>query len=171
MAVTDAMLQYAEIILPPHCCLVPEKRAELTTEGGLDVALQVDKIKEATQHLAKRNIEVSLFIDPDIVQIEATLLTGAPVIEIHTGTYAEAKTEVERQQELQRIIKAAEFAHAAGLIVNAGHGLYYNNVQDIAKIPIINELNIGHGIIAHSIFVGLEAATREMKRLMIEARL
>lgn len=170
MAVTDAMIQFAEKINPPHCCLVPEKREELTTEGGLDVAGQEDKIKEATQHLSKRGIEVSLFIDPEISQIEATLRCGAPVIEIHTGCYAEATTPEVREQELVRIIKAAEFAHQAGLIVNAGHGLYYDNVQPIAAIPIINELNIGHGIIAKSILIGLEAATREMKRLMVEAR-
>lgn len=170
MAVTDAMIQFAEKIEPPHCCLVPEKRQELTTEGGLDVASQEAKIKEATEHLKKRGVEVSLFIDPDIQQIEATLRCGAPVIEIHTGCYAEAKSPEEQQKELHRIVKAAEFAHQSGLIVNAGHGLYYDNVQAIAKIPMINELNIGHGIIAKSIFIGLEAATREMKGLMVESR-
>lgn len=170
MAVTDAMLQWAEKIKPPHCCLVPEKRAELTTEGGLDVIAQQKKIHEATQHLKSFAIEVSLFIDPDIKQIESALRTGAPVIEIHTGAYADAKTSAKRKVELERIQKAAHFAAEAGLIVNGGHGLNYQNVADIARIPEMNELNIGHGIIARSIFTGLEVAVREMKSLMIEAR-
>lgn len=169
MAVTDAMISYAEKIKPAHCCLVPEKRAELTTEGGLDVVSQEAKVHEATLHLQKQGIQVSLFIDPDERQIEAALRSGALAIEIHTGAYAEAEGE-ERKKELARIVKACEFAHQAGLIVNAGHGLNYQNVQAIARIPQINELNIGHGIIARAIFMGLEGAVREMKRLMIEAR-
>lgn len=170
MAVTDFMLAYAEKIKPEHCCLVPEKREELTTEGGLDVLSQEARILEASTHLKNLDIEVSLFIDPDIQQIEAAVRCGAPVIEIHTGAYADAKSQAEQQQELKRIIKAAQFAHQAGLIVNAGHGLNYQNVQAIAAIPEINELNIGHGIIARAIFMGLEPAVREMKRLMVEAR-
>src|SRR5579883_403588 len=170
MAVTDAMISYAEKIRPEHCCFVPEKRQELTTEGGLDVIAQEANVREATTHLKKLGIEVSLFIDPDIQQIEASLRCGAPTIELHTGTYADAKTAEEREKELHRLIEAAQFAHQAGLIVNAGHGLNYQNVQPIARIPEINELNIGHGIIARAVFMGLENAVREMKRLMIEVR-
>lgn len=170
MAVTDAMLQYAEKVRPPHCCLVPEKREELTTEGGLDVVSQETRIKEATEHFKKMNTEVSLFIDPDKHQIEAAKRCGAPAIEIHTGCYADTTTEDQRHEELVRIIEAAHFAASLGLIVNAGHGLNYQNVQAIARIPEINELNIGHAIIAHAIFMGLEPAVREMKRLMTEAR-
>jgi pyridoxine 5-phosphate synthase len=157
-------------VMPEHCCLVPEKRQELTTEGGLDVLGQEAKILEAVRHLKHLGIEVSLFIDPDITQIEAAIRCDAPVIEIHTGVYADAKTAEERTVELRRIIKAVHFAHQAGLVVNAGHGLNYQNVQDIARIPEINELNIGHGIIARAIFMGLEPAVREMKRLMMEVR-
>jgi pyridoxine 5-phosphate synthase len=170
MAVTDAMVAYAEKIKPEYCCMVPEKRQELTTEGGLDVIAQEAKIHEATQHLKRLGINVSLFIDPDMKQIEASLRCEAPVIEIHTGAYTDAKTDSEREKELDRIIKAAQFAHKAGLVVNGGHGLNYQNVQAIARIPEMNELNIGHGIIARALFMGLEQAVREMKRLMIEAR-
>lgn len=170
MAVTDTMLKYAEKILPPHCCLVPEKREELTTEGGLDVLGQEAKIREAVSHLKANHIDVSLFIDPDLQQIEATLRVGAPTIEIHTGAYADAKTRAEQKAELERIITAVKFASEAGLVVNAGHGLNYQNVQAIAQIPQINELNIGHGIIAKAIFMGLEPAVREMKRLMLASR-
>ncbi len=170
MAVTDTMVDYAKKILPPHVCLVPEKRAELTTEGGLDVVSQEKKVHAACQELVAKDIEVSLFIDPDKKQIEAAVRCGAPVIEIHTGCYADAKNAAEREKELQRVIDAAQFAHKAGLIVNAGHGLNYQNVQAVAAIPEINELNIGHGIIARAIFMGLEAAVREMKRIMVAAR-
>ena len=170
MAVTEEMVSYAEKIKPAHCCFVPERREELTTEGGLDVAAQEDKVKAATEQLGKSNIEVSLFIDPDIKQIEATVRCGAPVIELHTGAYADAKNTDDQQRELQRIIRAASFAKELGLIVNAGHGLNFENVQVIAAIPEINELNIGHSLIAYAIFMGLEAAVKEMKRLMIEAR-
>ncbi len=170
MAVTDAMLKYAEKLKPEHCAFVPEKREELTTEGGLDVLSQEAKIKEAVTHLTRNHIEVSLFIDPDLAQIEAAARVGAPVIEIHTGAYADAKNVAEQKHELDRIIKAAQAAHQAGLIVNAGHGLHYHNVQAIAAIPEMNELNIGHGIVARAIFMGMEAAVREMKRLMMEAR-
>lgn len=170
MAVTDEMVKYAEKIRPEHVCLVPEKRAELTTEGGLNVLGDEKRVGDACERLAASGIEVSLFIDPDVKQIEATLRCKAPVIEIHTGGFAEAKTAAERDAELARIISATQFAHQAGLIVNAGHGLNYQNVQAIACIPEINELNIGHGIIARAIFMGLENAVREMKRLMLEAR-
>lgn len=170
MAVTDFMLDYAEKVMPQHCCLVPEKREELTTEGGLDVLSQEAKVSEATARLKNLGVEVSLFIDPDIQQIEAALRCSAPVIEIHTGAYADAKSETERHHELQRIIKAVHFADKAGLVVNAGHGLNYQNVQAIAAIAEINELNIGHGIVARAIFTGFECAVREMKRLMVEAR-
>lgn len=171
MAVTPFMIDYAEKMAVPHCCFVPEKRAELTTEGGLNVIADEKNIREACERLAAKDIEVSLFIDPDFKQIEASVRCGAPVVELHTGQYADAKTHREREVELERIVKAAEFAHQAGLIVNAGHGLNYQNTQAIARIPQINELNIGHGIVAHAIFVGLENAVREMKQLMYDARL
>lgn len=170
MAVTDTMVRYAETVRPEHICLVPEKRQELTTEGGLDVVGQEQKIAAATQHLKQQGMEVSLFIDPDKRQIEAALRCGAPVIEIHTGAYADAKSHTEQQHELSRIVEAAHFAQQAGLVVNAGHGLNYQNVQAIARIPAINELNIGHGIIARALFMGLESAVREMKKIMMEAR-
>jgi len=170
MAVTDAMLAFAEKIRPAHCCLVPEKRAELTTEGGLNVLGQESLVSDACQRLAAANIAVSLFIDPEPKQIEAALKCGASTIEIHTGQYADAKTSAEQQAEWQRIVQAVHFAAEAELIVNAGHGLHYQNVQAIAAIPQINELNIGHGIIARALFTGIENAVREMKRLMREAR-
>jgi len=171
MAVTDAMLNFAEKIRPVHCCFVPEKRQELTTEGGLDVLADEAKIHDACQRLASAGIDVSLFIDPDLKQIEAAVRCQAPTIEIHTGSYAEATTVHAREAELQRIIQAAQFASQAGLIVNGGHGLNYQNVQAIARIPEMNELNIGHGIIARAIFMGLENAVREMKQLMTVERL
>lgn len=171
MAVTDFMIQYADKIKPAHCCFVPEKRAELTTEGGLDVVGQLSKVKDAVTQLNKHEIEVSLFIDPDKKQIEAAKQCGAPAIELHTGAYADAKTPSESAAELKRIVEGAKYAHSIGLIVNAGHGLNYQNVQAIARIPEINELNIGHGIVARAIFIGLENAVREMKRLMLEARI
>lgn len=170
MAVTDEMVLFAEKIKPAHCCLVPEKRQELTTEGGLNVKGDEQHIRLVCQKLRDSGIDVSLFIDPDQLQIEAALRCGAPTIELHTGQYAEAITKSDQQKELQRIREATKFAHQAGLIVNAGHGLNYQNVQPIACIPEINELNIGHGIIAHAIFIGLENAVREMKRIMVEAR-
>jgi pyridoxine 5-phosphate synthase len=170
MAVTDTMISYAEKIRPVHCCFVPEKRQELTTEGGLNVAGDEARVKNACERLVGVGIEVSLFIDPDPKQIESTLRCKAPVIEIHTGSYADAKTKHAREVELQRIIHAAQFAHQAGLIVNGGHGLNYQNVQAIARIPEMNELNIGHGIIARALFDGLENAVRIMKNLMSEAR-
>lgn len=171
MAVTSATISFMEKIKPAHCCFVPEKREELTTEGGLNVLADEKKVQDACKHLASLGIEVSLFIDPDFSQIDAAVRCGAPVIEIHTGAYAEASNPAVKMHELKRIIDAAHYAHQAGLIVNAGHGLNYHNVQAIARIPEINELNIGHGIVARALFMGLEAAVREMKNLMIEARI
>ncbi|SIS44132.1 pyridoxine 5'-phosphate synthase [Thalassolituus maritimus] len=170
MAVTEAMIQLAEEVMPEACCLVPEKREELTTEGGLDVLAQEDTIKDAVARLAAVGAEVSLFIDADYEQIDATVRTGAPVIELHTGGYADAETPAEQARELERIRDAAAYAAGKGLIVNAGHGLHYHNVEAIAQIPQMNELNIGHAIIAQALFSGLEGAVRDMKQLLIEAR-
>ncbi|MFC4653684.1 MULTISPECIES: pyridoxine 5'-phosphate synthase [Rheinheimera] len=170
MAVTEEMLGIAEQLDPHFCCLVPEKRQELTTEGGLEVAGQFSKIQDAVQRLQQKDILVSLFIDADERQIEAAARTGAPYIEIHTGQYAEAEDPKVQQAELERIRQAAAFAQSQGLIVNAGHGLHYHNVQPIAAIPQMHELNIGHAIVARAIFSGLGAAVAEMKRLMVEAR-
>ncbi len=169
MAVTDEMIAIACEIRPDACCLVPEKRTELTTEGGLDVVGQFDRIKDACQELAACGIEVSLFIDPDEAQVEAARQAGAPVIELHTGCYAEARGS-ERLQELTRLQAAAKLGDRLGLQVNAGHGLHYHNVGAIARIPEIVELNIGHAIVARAVFTGLAEAVREMKRLMQEAR-
>lgn len=170
MAVTDEMITIAEKYRPADCCLVPEKREELTTEGGLDVVGQRGKIQQACERLAAANIRVSLFIDPEISQIDAALDCGAPVVELHTGRYADAETEADRERELTIIAKAAEQAQARGLQVNAGHGLHYHNTQAIAAIPQLVELNIGHAIVARSVFTGLQTAVREMKQLMQEAR-
>lgn len=169
MAVTDEMLDIAARVRPADCCLVPERREELTTEGGLDVVGQKGRISEACSRLAEAGVRVSLFIDADPAQVSAAAECGAPVIELHTGHYADATGQAV-QQELQRIVQAVEQGLAAGLQVNAGHGLHYHNVQAIAAIPGVRELNIGHAIIARSIFSGLHDAVVEMKRLMIEAR-
>ena len=170
MAVTDEMLAIAEKYKPSDCCLVPERRQELTTEGGLEVVGQMTKMKAACQRLADANISVSLFIDPDFTQIDAAVACGAPVIELHTGAYADAPTHKAAQQELKTIAKAVDYARQGGLQVNAGHGLNYHNTTAIAKIPDIVELNIGHAIIARSVFTGLKTAVREMKELMQVAR-
>lgn len=170
MAITDEMLSVATRILPEDCCLVPERREELTTEGGLDVVGQRDKVKHACQVLGDVGIRVSLFIDADQAQIEAAAECGAPVIEIHTGHFADLDSTKEKQQELTRIINAVETGVDAGLHVNAGHGLDYHNVTAIAEIEAIRELNIGHAIIARAIFQGLPEAVTTMKRLMCEAR-
>ena len=170
MAVTDEMLDIACEVKPEFVCLVPEKREELTTEGGLDVAGQLDKISQAVERLAKEGIKTSLFIDADKDQIYAASLSKAPYIEIHTGQYAEAKTEEEQEEELSRLIEGIKYAHNIGLKVNAGHGLTYHNVKPIAAIEEIIELNIGHAIIARAAIDGLEKAVRDMKRLMLEAR-
>lgn len=171
MAVTDSMLTIAENVQPEDCCLVPEKREELTTEGGLDVASQIVKMRDACQRLADVGTRVSLFIDADNKQIEAAAEVRAPFIEIHTGHYADLQGQNQKQQqELERIIDAVGYAKSIGLRVNAGHGLHYHNVKPIASISEIEELNIGHAIIAQSLFVGLACAIKEMKSLMQEAR-
>lgn len=170
MAVTSEMLAIACKLQPHFSCLVPEKREELTTEGGLDVAGQLSRIADAVKQLQTADILVSLFIDADKLQIDAAAAVGAPYIELHTGKYAEAKTSAEQQLELARIREAAAYAASLGIIVNAGHGLHYHNVQPIAAIPEIYELNIGHALIARAIFTGLGSAVSEMKRLMVEAR-
>lgn len=171
MAVTDEMLAIAERIKPQFCCLVPEKREELTTEGGLDVAGGINKIKSACDRLRAAGIDVSLFIDAEHRQIEASAETGATFVEIHTGAYADARTDVAREQELARIAKGVTYAHSLGLKVNAGHGLHYHNVKPIAALPEIIELNIGHAIIARAAFDGLAKAVQDMKCLMLQARL
>ncbi|MCG8609541.1 MAG: pyridoxine 5'-phosphate synthase [Pseudomonadales bacterium] len=169
MAVTDAMLDFAAKVVPEHCCLVPEKREELTTEGGLDVITNRLKIADACQRLSGHGAEVSLFIDPDPDQVLASKEVGAQAIELHTGAYAEAVHQAERERELLRIKKALEVGLREGLVVNAGHGLHYHNVQAIAELQGINELNIGHAIIARAVFVGLKDAVAEMKRIMMVA--
>ncbi|WP_428357632.1 pyridoxine 5'-phosphate synthase [Methyloprofundus sp.] len=171
MAVTDEMLDIASKVKPYACCLVPEKRAELTTEGGLDVASSLTKMQHACAHLVESDIQVSLFIDPDERQIDAAVSAGAPVIELHTGRYAGAVNEQQRKAELERIQQAASYAHSAGLQVNAGHGLTLYNVEDICKIPEMVELNIGHALIAQAVISGLETAVRDMKKIMRNARL
>jgi len=169
MAATAEMIKLATDIKPQDVCLVPEKRNELTTEGGLDVIGQRAQLTEACKQLKNAGIRVSLFIDPDRKQIEAAMQVGAPVIELHTGSYAEHNGDAQAR-ELVRIVDGAKYAASLGLIVNAGHGLHYHNVQSIAAIPEIVELNIGHAIIARAVFDGLATAVREMKNLMIAAR-
>ena len=170
MAVTDEMLEIAAQLRPEDCCLVPERREELTTEGGLDVAGQLPRIREACNHLAAAGIRVSLFIDADPDQIDAAAASGAPCIEIHTGHFADAANGLAQTEELARIVEAVRLGEQAGLTVHAGHGLHYHNVQKIAAISGIRELNIGHAIMARALFTGLESAVAEMKRLMREAR-
>lgn len=169
MAVTDEMLDIACDLSPQDCCLVPESREELTTEGGLNVLKNIDYIADASQRLGDQDIRVSLFIDPDFHQIDATLKIKVPVIELHTGTYADA-TGATKEKELQRLVEAAYYAHEQGLIVNAGHGLDYQNVAPIAQIDVIKELNIGHSIIAFAAFEGLDHAIKKMMMLMSEAQ-
>ncbi|HEY5643490.1 MAG TPA: pyridoxine 5'-phosphate synthase [Woeseiaceae bacterium] len=169
MAVTDEMIGIAEKVRPSDVCLVPEKREELTTEGGLDVKNRKKRIRAACEQLAASGIRVSLFIDPDIAQLDAALEVGAPVVELHTGKYADTEGP-EQGAELERIIAAAHYGHELGLIINAGHGLHYQNVTPIARIGEIVELNIGHSIIARAVFDGLADAVSEMKRLMLLAR-
>lgn len=165
-AVTDEMLNFAMRIKPHDLCLVPERREELTTEGGLDVVRYFDIIKSACERCAEADIRVSLFIDPAPMQIDAARRAGAPVVELHTGKYAVADSVTEQQHELERIRVASEHAHALGLQVNAGHGLHYHNVQAVVAIPNLAELNIGHAIISESLFIGLEAAVKKMKILL-----
>jgi pyridoxine 5-phosphate synthase len=169
MAVTEEMLGIACRLKPSDVCLVPEKRQELTTEGGLDVSSQVDRVRDACTRLAEAGIRVSLFIDPDHAQLDAAVEAGAPVVEIHTGSYAEVEGD-EQRTELERVVAAVQHASNIGLVVNAGHGLHYGNVADIAKINEIVELNIGHAIISRAVFDGLARAVSKMKELMLEAR-
>ncbi len=169
-AVTNEMITFALRIKPEDVCLVPERREELTTEGGLDVVRHFEQVKCACGRLAEAGIRVSLFIDADHAQIDAAVRAGAPVIEIHTGHYADARSASEQQSELERIRAAVAAGIDQGLQVNAGHGLHYHNVQPIAALPDISELNIGHAIVAHALFIGFEQAVREMKTLLLEAR-
>jgi pyridoxine 5-phosphate synthase len=169
MAATAEMVRIACEVRPADCCLVPEKRAEVTTEGGLDAASQVATLGPVCRHLADAGIRVSLFIDPDPLQLEAAARIGAPAVELHTGAYADSRGE-KQARELQRIQEAARQGTALGLIVHAGHGMNYHNVQPIAAIHDIVELNIGHSIVARSLLDGMAKAVAEMKRLMLEAR-
>ncbi|MFC6053751.1 pyridoxine 5'-phosphate synthase [Acinetobacter sp. Ac_877] len=171
MAVTDEMVEIAKKVKPHHICFVPEKRQEVTTEGGLDVVGHFEDVKKATQELTAIGCDVSLFIDADFAQIDAAVACGAPTIELHTGAYADAETPEKQQNELERIIKGAEYAASKGLVVNAGHGLNLENVTPIAKIPQIYELNIGHSLIADAVFIGLADAVKEMKAVIKAARL
>lgn len=168
MAVTDAMLDFAEEIRPANICLVPERREELTTEGGLDVAGNSARVQEAVERMGAIGSEVSLFIDPDPRQIEAAKRAGAPVIELHTGHYADTQG-AEQAQALARIREGCIYARKLGLVVNAGHGLHYHNVEPIAAISGMNELNIGHAIIARALFSGLAQAVKEMRALILGA--
>ncbi len=170
MALEEGVMLVAERVRPEECCLVPERREELTTEGGLDVAGQLDRTTAACARLAEVGTRVSLFIDAEPRQIEAAAQVRAPVVEIHTGHFADVQDAVARERELHKIVDAVRQGTALGLQVNAGHGLNYQNVQAIARIPEIRELNIGHAIVARALFSGLGAAVRDMKRLMLEAR-
>lgn len=170
MAMTEEMLENALNVLPEDVCIVPERREEVTTEGGLDVAGQQEKVARFTETLTQAGIRVSLFIDADERQIQAAADVGAPVIELHTGAYADAHNHAERVQQLMRIEEGAHFASDLGLIVNAGHGLTIHNVTPIAQILAIRELNIGHSLMAQAIFLGLPEAIRQMKEVMFRAR-
>lgn len=169
MALTDEMLEHALRIKPQDVCLVPERRQEVTTEGGLDVVTHFERVKSFTSQLHANDSRVSLFIDPASDQIQAAYESGARVIEIHTGAYADAENSEQLEHELQRIQQAVQFGVGLGLQVNAGHGLHYHNVEKIAEIPDLHELNIGHAIMAHALFVGLKDAVTEMKQLIIRA--
>lgn len=169
MAASAEMVRIACEVRPPDCCLVPERREEVTTEGGLDVAGQEAVLKGVCAQLAERGLRVSLFIDPDRHQLDAAVRIGAPVVELHTGAYAEASGE-RQARELQRLHGAAKHGASIGLTVHAGHGLHYHNVQPVAAIREIVELNIGHSIVARAAIDGMANAVREMKRLMLEAR-
>lgn len=170
IAVTDEMIAIAKEVKPAYVCFVPEKREELTTEGGLDVISNKEKITQAVAELSKIGVKVSLFIDADHGQIDAAKDTGAPYIEIHTGAYADATDDEQQTHELNRIREGCQYAHTKGIIVNAGHGLHYHNVKPIAQIPEIYELNIGHAIVARAAIDGLAKAVSDMKQLMLEAR-
>jgi pyridoxine 5-phosphate synthase len=168
-AVTDEMLDIAIQVAPQDVCLVPERREERTTEGGLDVITHFAKVEHAVKKLSDAGIRVSLFIAPDLAQIDSAVKLGTPVIELHTGTFADAETERAQEVELERIEHALHHAKDARLVVNAGHGLHYHNVHHIARMYGFEELNIGHAIVAHALFVGWDNAVREMKALMKEA--
>jgi pyridoxine 5-phosphate synthase len=168
LAITDAMVAFAEETAPEHVCFVPEKREELTTEGGLDVVTHLEAVTHAVERLSAVGSEVSLFIDPEPAQIDAAYATGAPVIELHTGCYADATTPADVARELARLEHAAAYAANLKMIVNAGHGLHYHNVKPIARIPVIHELNIGHAIVARALFSGFKEAVREMRQLIQE---
>lgn len=170
MAVTDEMVDIAIKTKPTFVCLVPEKREELTTEGGLDVVGNYDKVADAVSRLNAAGIQVSLFVDPEEQQIDAAVKMNAAYVELHTGQYADAETEAEAEAELARVAKAATYGKKAGIKVNAGHGLNYHNVKPIAALPEIIELNIGHAIVARALVVGFAEAVSEMKRLMVEGR-
>lgn len=169
MAVTEEMIGIASRLKPPHVCLVPEKREELTTEGGLDVNGQRERVADAVGRLGDAGCRVSLFIDPDPAQVDAAIEVAAPVVELHTGTYSEREAAA-RDNEMERIADAAARAHAGGLIVHAGHGLTVDNVGPVAALPEVTELNIGHSIIARAVMVGLHSAVQEMRKAMDEAR-
>jgi len=170
IAVTDEMIAIAERARPADCCLVPERREELTTEGGLDVAGQAERVAQACRRLAAAGVRVSLFVDPEPDQLRAASEVAAPVVEIHTGRYADAADADTRGRELQRFHESVQLGVSLGLTVNAGHGLNYQNVSPIASVPGVSELNIGHAIVARALFTGLAEAVREMKRLLREAR-
>ncbi len=170
MAPTEEMVAIAERVRPHDCCLVPERREELTTEGGLDVAAEGARLAEVCRRLAKAGVRVSLFIDPELAQVEAAAAVGAPVVELHTGPYANAPDRARAAAELERIAGTVRLGQEAGLQVNAGHGLHYHNVAGVAALPGVRELNIGHAIVARALFTGMQEAVREMKRLMHEAR-
>jgi pyridoxine 5-phosphate synthase len=169
MAVTAGMIAIAQKLRPRDCCLVPENRTEVTTEGGLNVSDNLAAVRAATHELAAAGIRVSLFVDPDPAQLDAAMAAGAAVVELHTGSYAEA-TGASQARELDRLQRAARHASGLGLVVHAGHGLDYQNVQSVAAIPEIVELNIGHAIVGRALFTGIEAAVREMKALMVAVR-
>ncbi len=170
MAVTDPMLLFAEHIRPQYCCFVPERREELTTEGGLDVAGNLEKVTQACRRAEQAGILASLFIDPEARQIEAAVAAGARVVELHTGNYADAASGAEQGNQLLRISRAVTLGVSAGLQVNAGHGLNYDNVHAVAALPDIHELNIGHAIVAQAVLTGLTSAVQEMKRIITRAR-
>ena len=166
MAVEPSIIDFALGLLPDQATLVPEKREEVTTEGGLDVIGNRDRVKQCADQLWEHDIQVSLFIDPDVAQVETAADLGVEAIEIHTGGYADAKNEAEREAQMERILEASRIARSSGLLLNMGHGLTYRNVQPIARIDGVHELNIGHSIISHAVMVGLERAVREMKTLI-----
>jgi pyridoxine 5-phosphate synthase len=170
MAITPEMVENALAVCPQDVCVVPEKRQELTTEGGLDVIRHFDLVRDTVHTLSQAGIRVSIFIDPDEQQIAAARDAGASVIELHTGRYAEVEHRAAQEAELERIRQAAVFGASLDMIVNAGHGLTYHNVKPVAAIPEIAELNIGHAIVGHALFVGFAEAVRQMKALMIEGR-